>query len=286
MRHSHQIVGPQVWLPHVPANGIRASGPGFVTVLLFCAGGVMLPACRGSQVPSNSNAGPPAIRRSTFTTPPFSTKEPDRYQAIRITSFTETGNNENSSSSRSNRVLIARDGEKRREEYSAGTSGEIVYLEIPSGRFIVLPASRMYADLSSASGENDPDRTSDDSPELSADYLLNEPHAPATYETLGTESLAGRTTTKYRVVVLDGTASPSETFIWVDEVLGIPVRSETMSKFNGHSSKVTMELMNVKLEVDERSFSWPSDYKKVEAQVILSQIGKNEKPATPKQDKK
>ncbi|HYN23564.1 MAG TPA: hypothetical protein VES69_00815, partial [Pyrinomonadaceae bacterium] len=28
-------------------------------------------------------------------------------------------------------------GEKRREEYSAGESGQIVYLEIPAGRFIV-----------------------------------------------------------------------------------------------------------------------------------------------------
>ncbi len=35
---------------------------------------------------------------------------------------------------------------------------------------------------------------------------------------------------------------------------------EAMSRPNGHSSKVTMELKDVKLEVDERLFSWPSDY--------------------------
>ena len=108
----------------------------------------MVPACRSSPAPPASNAGSADTRKAAFTTPPFSTKEPDRYQAIRITSVTETGSNENSSSSQSNQVLIARDGEKRREEYSAGASGQIVYLEIPAGRFIVLPASRMYADLS------------------------------------------------------------------------------------------------------------------------------------------
>ena len=72
---------------------------------------------------------PPDTRKSTFTTPPFSTKEPDRYQAIRITSFSETANNEDSSSSQSNQVLIARDGERRREEYSSGAAGRLFILK-------------------------------------------------------------------------------------------------------------------------------------------------------------
>ncbi len=250
----------------------------------------MLPACRGSQGPPNSNAGSADTRKAAFTTPPFSTKEPDRYQAIRITSFTETGSTENSSSSQSNQVLIARDGERRREEYSAGASGQIVYLEIPAGRFIVLPAGRLYADLSTASDEtapgNRPYDSPDDSPGLAPDQLLNEAHAPATYEKLGTETLAGRTTTKYRVVVLTGADSQNETLIWIDEALGISVRSETMSKSSGHSSKVTMELKAVKLEVDEQLFSWPSDYRKVEARLIFDLIRKEGKGATSKQEEK
>lgn len=247
----------------------------------------MLPACRGSQGPPNSNTESADTLKAAFTTPPFSTKEPDRYQAIRITSFTETGSTENSSSSQSTQVLIARDGEKRREEYSAGASGQIVYLEIPAGRFIVLPASRLYADLSAASGEtgpgNRPYDSPDDSPGLSLDQLLNEAHAPATYEKLGTETIAGRVTTKYRVVVLTGADSQNETLIWIDEALGIPVRSEAISKSSGHSSKVTMELKDVKLEVDERLFSWPSDYRKVEALPIFDLIRRKGKRATPKQ---
>jgi hypothetical protein len=250
----------------------------------------MLPACRSSQGPPNSNTGPVDTRKVAFTTPPFSTKEPDRYQGIRITSFTETGSTENSSSSQSNQVLVARDGEKRREEYSAGVSGQIVYLEIPAGRFIVMPASRMYADLSTASHQTDrgnrQDDSSGDSPGLSPDQLLNETHAPATYEKLGTETLVGRMTTKYRVVVLTGADSQNETLIWVDEALGIPVRSEAMSKSNGHSSKVTMELKDVKLEVDERLFSWPSDYRKVEARLIFDLIRNEGKRANPKQEEK
>ncbi len=84
-------------------------------------------------------------------------------------------------------------------------------------------------------------------------------------------------TTKYRVVVVTGADSQNETLIWIDEALGMPVRSETMSKSSGHSSKVTMELKDVKLEVDERLFSWPSDYRKVEAQQIFDLIRKRRK---------
>ena len=44
-----------------------------------------------------------------------------------------------------------------------------------------------------------------------------------------------------------------------------------------------MELKDVKLEVDERLFSWPSDYRKVEARMIFDLTRKDGKPSTPKQ---
>jgi hypothetical protein len=259
--------------------------PRFLIGLLVCACGFVLPACRSA--PPASSTGSAGTRTSAFT-PPFSTKEPERYQAIRITSVAETGASENSSLAQSNQVLIARDGEKRREEYSVGASGPIVHLQIPAGRFLLLPASRMYADLSRASHETDPGKgfldSADHSVELSPDQLLNDAHAPATYETLGTETLAGRPTTKYRVDVVTGTQSQNETLIWIDEALGMPVRSETMSKSSGHSLKVTMELKDVKLEVDERLFSWPSDYRKVEQRVISDLTRKEGKPAPKRAD--
>ncbi len=249
----------------------------------------MLPACRGRQESPNVSNGPTVTRRAAFTQPPFSTKEPDRYQAIRITTFTGTGNTENSSS-QSNQVLIARDGEKRREEYSAGSSGHIVYLEIPAGRFIVLPANKLYADLSTASRDteqgNDLPDSSGDYSGLSPDQLLNQEHVPATYEKLGTETLAGRMTTKYRVVVLSGSGSQNETLIWIDEALGLPIKSEAMSKSSWQSSTVTMELKDVRLEVDQGLFSWPSDYRKVESRLISDLLRNGGGPATPKPEKK
>lgn len=260
----------------------------FLLGLVVCTCGLLLAACRGSQQSPNVSTGPVDTRKAASMTPPFSTKEPERYQAIRITTFTGTPV-EGSSSSQTNQVLIARDGEKRREEYSAGAIGQIVYLEIPAGRFIVLPANRLYADLSKASRDSEQDNpagSSDDSPGLSPDQLLNETHAPATYEKLGTETVAGRITTKYRVVVLNGGDSHNETLIWIDEALGLPIRSEAMSKSSEQSSTVTTELKDVKLGVEPGLFSWPSDYKKVEARMIFDLIGNEGKPVTPKHEKK
>jgi hypothetical protein len=245
--------------------------------LVVCVCAFMMPSCRVSQAPPPANNGS-ADTRKTFTTPPFTTKEPDRYQAIRITSLTETGSSGNSSPAQSTQVLIARDGERRREEYFAGTS-RVVYLEIPAGRFIVLPSNRLYADVSESSplSDNRPDDSPPDTSAPSPDQLLNEANAPATYEKLGEEAVEGRTTIKYRVVVITGADAQNETLIWVDEALGMPIRSESMSTSGGHSSKVTMELKDLKLEVDERLFSWPSDYRKAEARVILDLI-RREKP--------
>ncbi len=130
------------------SRDLRIWREGFLIGMLVACG-LMVPACRSSSAPP-ANTGSTDTRKTALTTPPFSTKEPNRYQAIRITNVTGTASPENSSSSQSNQVFIARDGERRREEYSAGVIGQIVHLEIPAGRFIVLPASKVYADLSTA----------------------------------------------------------------------------------------------------------------------------------------
>lgn len=164
-------------------------------------------------------------------------------------------------------MMVARDGEKRREEYFDEASEHIVYLETPAGRFILLPASNLYADLRTAPTETAPAGGADESTALSPDQLLNEAPASAIYEKLGPEMLAGRMTAKYRV-----TAGNTETIIWIDEALGMPIRSEMVSRMGEHSSKVVMELKDIKLEADERLFILPLSFRKVETRLILARI--------------
>ena len=209
--------------------------------------------------------------------PPFSTKEPERYQATRIVTTMEYRNGSADSATETviAKMLIARDGEKRREEYNSAAA-TTVYLEIPTGRFVLLPSKKLYADLSLASSDLDSlDPQSDVYSEFSPERLLNETRALARYEKLGAETLDGRRTTKYRVTTADPTNGPEDgnvTLIWIDESFGMPIRSETISAGGDHSTKLTVELRDLKREVDPRLFDLPNDYKKADYRRLQAAI--------------
>jgi outer membrane lipoprotein-sorting protein len=80
---------------------------------------------------------------------------------------------------------------------------------------------------------------------------------------LGTEAINGHNTNKYRIVVNSSAApnvSQSETVMWIDEALQMPVRSETKSV---DGTRVTMQLSEIKLEADKDLFTVPKDYRKL-----------------------
>jgi outer membrane lipoprotein-sorting protein len=206
--------------------------------------------------------------------PPFSTKEPERYQATRIITTVEYRNGSADSAPETviAKMLIARDGEKRREEYNSAEA-TTVFLEIPTGRFVLLPSKKLYADLSLAS--SDLDSQSDFRSEFSPERLLNETRAPTHYEKLGAETVDGRITTKYRVTTADSTNGPEDgsvTLIWIDESFGMPIRSETISAGGDHSTKLTVELRDLKRDVDPRLFDLPNDYKKADYRQLQAVI--------------
>ena len=86
--------------------------------------------------------------------------------------------------------------------------------------------------------------------ERSPEGLLHAETGNTSYQKLGKEAIAGRNTDKYRVVVNAPSAanvSVSETLIWIDEALKMPVKSETKSP---DGTQVSMELSEISLEVD------------------------------------
>jgi outer membrane lipoprotein-sorting protein len=111
--------------------------------------------------------------------------------------------------------------------------------------------------------------------ESSPEKLLHTDTSNSSYQKLGTESIAGRSTEKYRVVVNEvngGNVSSSETLIWIDEALGIPIKSETKSS---DGSRSTMELSNIALEVDKNLFQVPNDYKKISFTDMINYLAKH-----------
>ena len=181
------------------------------------------------------------------STPPFQTKEPEVYYAVRtITTVNAAGE------TLVTKTSVARDGELRRHE-----SGKVVYIDGPEGKFVLLPNDKVYGDLTEGS------TISNDEAEISPEGLLHEDAETTTYQKLGAESIGGRNTSKYRIVVNNSAAanvSQSETMMWVDEALQMPVRSETKS---ADGTRVTMELSEIKLEVDKELFTVPKDYQKL-----------------------
>jgi hypothetical protein len=155
-----------------------------------------------------------------------------------------------------------KDGDRRREEdKSSGQS--VVYLDLPTGSFVLLPEEKIYAEMV---GPATPTST-----EGFAEGYVHTAPIQSTYENLGTENLNGTTTTKYKVTVNsanNGNVTQSETLIWIDDGLGMPVKSVTRSA----SGIRNMELSQVKLSVDKSLLEIPKGFQKVEMQVLQQRI--------------
>lgn len=230
-------------------------------------------SCKRSDVAGNQNGGAngnvPAGEEATR--PPFATKEPERYQATRVITG---GSGSGEAAAVNSQTFIARDGDKRREDYESPAGLKLSLLQLPGANYVLIPAKKIYAELTQ---EGAGGRDESVPPDFSPDKLLNEARTEARYENLGAETINGRATRKYRVTVRGKTGAAkevtTETLIWVDEQLGMPVKSETISSGGGASaaSKVVMELRDIKEIVDEGLFDLPQDYKRVEYKEILAQ---------------
>jgi outer membrane lipoprotein-sorting protein len=202
----------------------------------------------------------------TTIIPPFTTKEPARYRAVRTITSNDAG-----VESRPSRTVITRDGRMRREEYESAQGQPIVLLQIPAGTFILVPAAKLLANLDEVAAAEFQDRL-EQTPELdlSTERLLNETAVEMRYQKLGAETQNGRGTIKYRVISssTSGTEGQTETFVWIDDALAMPVRWETSVTVGENRKKTIMELSEISLEPDMRAFALPDDYRKVDIAVL------------------
>jgi outer membrane lipoprotein-sorting protein len=220
------------------------------TLLCFSSTVLLLAtACAANQ---NGTTETNANKIVVSDTPPFETKEPERYHATRTITITnasgETSVTKNS---------IARDGELRREE--SETAGQpVVYLTLPNGRFVLFPNEKIYAAVELQTSNDE------EASETSPDRLLHTELITPGYQKLGNETIGGKELQKYRVVVNNAAGenvSGGETLLWFDEKLQMPVRTESRSP-NG--TRTITELSNVVLEADKTLFQIPKDYEKIE----------------------
>lgn len=246
--------------------------------------GINAASCKRSGTDGNANAngsagGATVTADETSTTPPFSTKEPERYQATMVitSSLGEESNIPGMSRLTNKEVLVARDGEKRRVEMEIFPGMKVAYLQTGNARYMLVPARKVYAEFKPGGegGASDPSKNL--SSDFSPDALLNQSTGGARYEKLGAENVNGRATVKYRVTTTGKTgeakSATTESLIWIDEALGMPVKSETtLSGGSSANSKYSMELRDIKQDVDQSVFDLPTDYRKVEYKDIQREI--------------
>lgn len=252
-------------MTHKPA-GLSASALALVAFLVLTIAAAVT-SCKRTRVEPAANANTASGAEDTATTPPFSTREPERYQWTRVTTGVVAGGGASGGEPAvSQTVFMARDGDRRREDYEVLRGVKLTVLRLPEGSYTLYPAKKVYAEIggeTSGAPRNVP-------PDFSADKLVNAARTGARYEKLGTEDVGGRATTKYRVTTRGAQGGEvTETLLWVDESLGMPIKSESTKKSEAAGeSKYTVEYRDIKLEADESLFVLPRDYRKVSREEI------------------
>ena len=232
------------------------------TALVSFAAAAML---LGAACAQNQKVTTQTSANAISSTPPFKTEEPQRYRATRtITTAVANGQTVVTKSS------IARDGELRRED-SENNGQRVVYLTLPEGRFVLLPDEKIFAAATNETANN-----SEEPAETSPDRLLHTELVTTGYQNLGSETAGGKNLQKYRIVVNNsagGNVSVGETLLWFDEALHMPVKTEITSP---DGTRVTTELANVVLNVDQKLFEIPKDFQKIDFNKLRERLKHNQ----------
>ena len=250
---------------------------------LTAAVALLLAGCNACRQPAtNANATANANTNAvieTMATPPFQTKEPTKYQAQIVITTSFVGNQSAPIGPPLGKTtqFVARDGDKRRLEYELLPGLKAVILTTPEGEFLLLPGQQIYAEVKpqkAKPGKSAPDEESLEA--ISPEKLLNPQLPGAKYEKLGAEAVNGRAATKYRSVItveINGKSNTNETFIWVDDALGIPVKEESTSSSEG--TRRALEYRDIKTEVESALFEIPSGYRQVSQQELQNRARPN-----------
>ena len=223
------------------------------SLILYVALTGMLSSCT-SRLSENTNTK--TADQLVSATPPFRTREPDKYQAVRTTTFIDSTGRPTTT-----KTTIARDGASRREE-----TGDVVVLDSDKGRFLLLPMANIYSEAQSPTPASDSGASTtvgEGDADMSAERFLHQEATTTKYEKLGQEVISGRNATKYRVTVnisFTEDVSSTETLMWIDDELKMPIKSETKTK---DGSQSLTELSNISFAVDETLFKIPAGYEKV-----------------------
>jgi hypothetical protein len=144
----------------------------------------------------------------------------------------------------SGKVYFAR-GKERQETSMKGFQTVMILRQDKQLGYMLMPAQHMYQQLDITSA-----RKQSGSQDASQVDITE----------VGKETLDGRATTKYKLLMKDGSGGG---FVWITGE-GIAVKMDLLSKSGGNRSHVTLTLSNVQIGAqDPQLFEVPGDYKSI-----------------------
>jgi outer membrane lipoprotein-sorting protein len=262
---------------------VRASLINLLIMLLIAASSSS--SCVQQTANSNEagSGNPIEAKGELRSTPPYSTKEPERYRATMLT-MSSLGNQTraatNSSALSEQRRVVARDGEKRRVDYFL-PGKSISLIQTPAGNYLLDPDRKIYAEVLDDAGAAAALPAEKSSGGFSPDELRGKSRAEARYKNLGAEIVNGRAATKYRVtptsITGDAPNTPGVSLIWIDDELHMPIKQEIVSSPGTDGARWTMELREIETNVAATLFEVPAGYQKAPLQAILSPAPHNQR---------
>ena len=253
------------------------------TCSLVLAGSACQPANNGNTTTSNSttniNTSNTSNTSNANTTSlntagaPIETREPDQYSATITVKVEATGSQSITSPALS--ADFARNGASQRVSVKVGND-QIIYLDRPDKRYVILPNRKQYAELDAQS-------TGFDVPKLMTPaQIISQVKSVSGCENAGEEMYAGRNAVKYRCAAATKTGTQAgdvkdESFIYVDKETGLPLHSESNISSSGNvggtsSVKVITEMSNIQTSVPANTFDVPTGLSKIDANQVRSQV--------------
>jgi len=201
----------------------------------------------------------------------FAVKEPENYSLIMAVTGQGSASNKQGTLPPQN-IEFAKMGLDRRWAVSLPAVGQVAYLEKAGMRYLLLPARNQYVEIS-------PETLGFQLGSAMTPSAIVERLKPRTqYETVGTETVNGRTATKYRFVGEADTRTKagtvqSESYIYMDEATGLPLRADlNFASSSGGQAHGLIETRDINLNPDAKLFEVPATFKKVTTEELKQQV--------------
>lgn len=231
-------------------------------------------ASRTTATNTNASSGASANSNSSpATAAALETREPENYSVTTRITVQPTGETPQANVPPLEFSFAKIGSDNRRISFNLPNPvGEIIYIEKGALKYLIVPARNQYVEL-------DPDELGFQlGTVLSPASIIERLKQKTQYETMGTETINGRTATKYRFKGAADTRTQAGTveadsIVYVDQETGLPLRSEVDAMLStGKGARVITESSAIQLQPEISLFEVPTQMKKVTTAELKQQV--------------